>query len=325
MTGNAPTVPSIDVEDAAKWYGSVMALQRCSFRLEAGVWSLVGPNGAGKSTLMRLLAGQIRPSLGSVRVCGLPPFRNLKAARLIGWCPSTDGLYEELTALEFVRVLAELSGQSAAAAAERSRVLLVALGLADQMNQRLGGFSRGMRQRVKLAQSLVDAPPVLLLDEPFAAMDAESRQRAHQLLRAHADTGALVLISTHLLNDAALLSDRVLMLFAGRVVAQGSVHELQALLDDQPQRIRITCAAPRRLAQHLAAIPSLKTLRFQRADVLELESSQPDVAYSQVIASLLEDDCGLQAIDCPDADLEGLFRSLMQRQARVAKVSGEAK
>lgn len=318
-TGNALRIQTFEV---AKRYGPLLALQRCSLHLEgAGIWALVGPNGAGKSTLLRLLAGQIKPSLGKVRIGDASPYRNAAVARQLGWSPSADALYDEATAHEFVAWLARWSGMPAAQADTSSMEVLTALGLQAVLHRPLRQLSRGMRQRVKLAQALVHRPSIVLLDEPFSALDAQARQHVVERLRQHAAAGALIVLSTHLLEEAAQLSDRLLMMVGGRLVAQGTLAELQRRLDEQSGRLHVSCDQPRRLAQALLTATNIRAVRLLDESQLEIEAVDLRSAYATLTQTLLSEPYGLRSITSPDANLSSTFHRLLKAQQRQGQVA----
>ena len=320
MSTDAPANEAVFVRAArlTKWYGKVTALSDLSIHLDAGIWGLLGPNGSGKTTFLRLVGGQLKPSLGKVTVAGLEPFANPEALRRIGICPEADALYDELTGLEFVTTLAEMSGYGREAARERARAALVEFGLEDAMHRRIAGYSRGMRQRVKLAQAIVHEPEVLLLDEPLTGTDPTSRAVILEAVRRRAAAGALVIFSTHVLHEVEALTDRVLLIARGQLVAQGRTREIRELLEEHPHHIRVECERPRELAARLVGLAGVAGVRLHGDSVLEVETREPDATYQGIARAALEGDHHVRSLTSPDASLEALFHYLVEHGSRGA-------
>lgn len=314
---------SIRAVRLTKWYGKITALQDVSLHLGPGIWGLLGPNGSGKTTFLQLCAGQLKPALGEVTICGHHPFGNTEALRVLGLCPEADAMYDELTALEFVTSMAELSGFDRREAAERAADALERFGLRDAMERRIGGYSRGMRQRAKLAQAVVHDPRVLLLDEPLTGTDPTSRHLILGELRRRADEGAVVLFSTHVLPEVEAITDRVLLIARGQLVAQGLVHEIRELLEEHPHHIRVYTPRPRELAAAVLGVEGIVGVQFAPFGV-ELMTYDPDATYDVITEKILELDLPFESISSPDANLEALFHYLVERSTRAAGTGADA-
>jgi ABC-2 type transport system ATP-binding protein len=316
---------SIVAVRASKWYGKVTALQDVSLKLDPGVWGLLGPNGSGKTTFMRMCAGLLRPSLGEVRVCGERPFANARVLARIGLCPEADALYEDLSALEFVTAMAQLSGYPLGEAKDRAVKSLADFGLESAMERRMGGYSRGMRQRAKLAQAVVADPDVILLDEPLTGTDPTSRQVILDQIKARAKKGAVVLFSTHVLHEVETITEQVLLIARGQVVAQGKVHEIRDLLEEHPHHVRVHVDRPRELAASvLVSAKGVVAVEFPSDGVVEFLTREPDATYAGVAKAALDGGFELKALTSPDATLEALFHYLVERSGKMAASGADA-
>ncbi len=241
----------VEVRGASKWYGAVIGINEVDLDLAPGITGLLGPNGAGKSTLIKLIAGTLRPSLGEVRVFGLPAATTPAARAAIGYLPEVDGFYEDLSGREFVRSMARLTGLRATEARERTEKVLVEVGMQALAKKRLKACSKGMRQRIKLAQALVHDPQVLILDEPLSGIDVAGRRELMDLFRRFGAAGKTVLVSTHILEEIEEITDRIVLMAGGRVLASGTVGSIRDLLDEHPLTVRIVATRARELAADL--------------------------------------------------------------------------
>jgi ABC-2 type transport system ATP-binding protein len=306
----AQGTPALEVRNVSRWYGNVVAVNDVSFSLGAGITGLLGPNGAGKSTLLHMMAGFLAPSAGSVRVEGRPSWKNPDVYRLLGLVPEREAVQPFLTAREFVRFNAVMQGvPDADAATERA---LDHVDLRAAADRKIGTFSKGMRQRAKVAGALVHGPRILLLDEPFNGMDPGQRLHMMELLRAQADAGRTVLISSHILEELDRLADNVLVVVAGRLAASGHFREIRRLMTDRPHTFVLRTSDDRRLAAALFAEPSVAGaelaatgLTIRTDDRGAFARALPRVARALGVT--------LREVRPSDESLESVFSYLVQR------------
>ena len=294
----------IRAEKLSKWYGHVLGVSDIEWSVEGGVIGLLGPNGAGKSTLMKMIAGLMRPSRGRLEVFGAPPFSSRESRARIGYCPEHENTYNELTAHQLVTMLAELSGVPAArdAAAEA----LHNLGLEEAMNRRVGGFSKGMKQRAKLASCLVHDPDLLILDEPLTGVDPLARSQIVDKIRDLGAAGKTVLISSHVLYEIEALTEEIMVVYRGQVLAEGNMFEIRRLIDRHPHRIRVECEGARDLGAALLREPHVVSAAVEHGAVV-LETRDPDLCYQRIAESCRELELVVRSLSSPDNNLNAVF------------------
>ncbi len=303
--------PRVVADGVSKWFGALVAVSDVSFDIGPGVTALLGPNGAGKSTMFRMLCGLARPSKGTVRVLGRDPRLDTGVTRLIGLVPQQESVFESLTAHEFVALSARLHGLSDPEAAATSALATVDLDPADR--RRLPTYSKGMRQRVKVAQAIVHDPQVLVLDEPLTGLDPRQRGDLVRLFRRLGGEGRCVIVSSHVLDEVERLGSQVLVMSQGRLAAAGDFHELRALMDDRPMRIRIRTDRPRELAAAMLEAGNAVGVRLDGDDGLELDTNDARALARALAPVARERQARLYEVRSLDADLEGVFRYVVQR------------
>ena len=245
--------PLLLFEGVSKWYGSVLALNQITLELRGGITGLVGANGAGKSTLMKLATGQTRPTIGKVTIRGVDAW-DWRARRLVGFCPDVDAFYEEMSGREFVTEMARLCGYSSRAVRERTDHVLDRVGMSDRATRKLRGYSKGMRQRIKLAQALLTDPALLVLDEPLSGIDPVGRQELLELFQDLARQGTGLLVSSHELEELEKLTNHVVVMARGRIAAVGSLQQIRDLMDDFPLSVRIDVDDTKSVAKRILSL-----------------------------------------------------------------------
>jgi ABC-2 type transport system ATP-binding protein len=297
---------------ASRWYGPVIALNDVTAEIGPGVTGLLGPNGAGKSTFLKLAAGQLRPSQGSVSLFGRPAWGSPELFHRVGLCPEQDAFWEGLSALQFVTSLLKLTGFDEAEAQRRAEAALAEMDLLPAKDRRLGGYSKGMRQRVKLAQALAHDPEVLLLDEPVSGMDPVNRRRVIDLVKRRGKEGKTVLVSSHILHEVEAMTRRVLLVHNGRILAEGDVREIRDLLDEHPHTVALRCRNPRALAEAMVKAPHLISMTFgAEGEWLTVQTARPDEFYGSLHEAAVA--AGVTEMYSPDEGLESVFRYLVAR------------
>lgn len=275
--------PVISCRGLSRWFGIVMGLNGVDLEVPPGLTGLVGPNGAGKSTLLQLAAGILRPSSGSIRVLGDEPYDNPLVLSGIGYCPEGDALPHNLTPRQWLTHLGGLSGFSTAEARQRADATLERLRFpSEALGRRMTQISKGQRQRVRLAQSLLHAPRLLILDEPMNGLDPNSRMELTELLRELAKEGTSILVSSHILHELESLCTHLVMMHHGKVLSSGSQDEIRLSLSQWPETLRLTCSDPRKLALFLFERGHLKGFRLGELtleiDLVDARSFHPLVA-----------------------------------------------
>ncbi len=297
---------------ASRWYGPVMALNDVSFELGPGVYGLLGPNGAGKSSLLKLACGQLRPNQGTVELLGRPAFGSPAVFHSVGLCSDTDAFFEDFTGLQFVSALLSLNGFEKAQAEKLAIEAIETVDLKEAMHRKVGGYSKGMRQRIKLAQALAHHPEVLFLDEPLTGMDPQNRKRISDLMRRLGDQGKTVLVSTHILHELEQVTRRVLLIHNGRVLAEGDLGEIRDLLDRHPRSVRIKARDPRGLARELVSLPDLVSLNLEDSTGhLLAEIKKPDGFFAKVQEGSAT--FGVEEMWVTDENLESVFSYLVTK------------
>jgi len=302
----------IHLEHATKLYGPVMGVNDVSFALAVGGYGLLGPNGSGKSTLLNLITGQLRPTLGTLRVLGRDPARQCRVLRKIGYCPEQDVLYEKVTGFEFVRYLVRLHGFSAREASARAERALERVGMAEAMHRRMGGYSRGMRQRTKLAQALAHDPELLVLDEPLNGLDPIGRHDMTELLKSWIRSGRGLLLASHILHEVEAITQSFLLICGGRLLASGSAEEVHALLADVPNQIHIQCDGAAELAQRLVAEGAVESVRFVDGGGLVVGTRSPANLYARLPEWVHDTAIRIHQLRSTDDSLPALFASLLR-------------
>jgi ABC-2 type transport system ATP-binding protein len=300
----------IVVDDVSKWFGDVVAVSDVSFRVGDGVTALLGPNGAGKSSMLRLLCGLTTPSQGTVRVLGEDPHGDVALYRRMGLVPQQEAVFGTLTGRRFVRLAAELQGLDAPDGAAQRALQLVELDPDDP--RPMTSYSKGMRQRAKVAHALVHDPEVVLLDEPLEGLDPRQRLHLISLFRRLGDEGRCVVVSSHVLDEVERFGSRVLVMVQGRLAAEGDFREIRSLMDDRPNRLRIATDRPRELAAALVGAPPVVAVRLE-GDVLFVDTDDVGSFRRVVAPAAARVDARLWEIVPLDDDLESVFRYLVSR------------
>jgi ABC-2 type transport system ATP-binding protein len=301
----------VEVVNVTKSFGDVVAVSDVTFSVGPGVTALLGPNGAGKSTLFRVMCGLTAPTRGTVRVLGADARTDRAVRGRIGLAPQQDALFDRLSARRFVELSAQTHGVVEADTAARRVLDVVDLDADDP--KPVGAFSKGMRQRVKLAAALVNEPDLLILDEPLTGLDPVQRNRMIRLFHQLGDDGKCLLVSSHVLDEVARLGSRVLVIAQGRLAATGDYRELRDLMDDRPHRIRIVADGARALAAALVDKDLVNGVSIA-ADSLVIDTVDVD-RFGRHIAGVAKQ-CGvrLREVEPTDDDLESVFRYLVERR-----------
>ena len=308
---NSANGAAIVVSEASKWFGSVVAVNDVSFEVGPGITGLLGPNGAGKTTVLHMIAGLAKCSRGSVSVLGEPARENPGLYKRMGFMPEHESVYGFFTGRQLVEFAARLNGVSQIDAAVDRAIAMV--GLEDAQNRRMGGYSRGMRQRMRLAATLVHDPQVIILDEPLNGTDPRQRIEFHDVMERLASEGRTILISSHILEEVETLASRILLMISGKLAASGDFRAIRAKLDEQAYRVRVVVDSPRKMASAVMGMEEVDSVSVGEDGSLLVYSRR--VAALQVALPRLAKENGvrLTRVEPTDDSLESLFEYVVER------------
>jgi ABC-2 type transport system ATP-binding protein len=305
-------VAIIAAEHLSKWYGQVIGLNDVTLTVPPGITGLLGPNGAGKSTFMKLLTGQLKPSQGTITVFDEPIWGNAALYFRIGFCPEQDAFYERMTGLEWVTALVRLNGVGEPEAARLAARALALVELTDAAGKKIGAYSKGMRQRVKMAQALVHDPELIVLDEPLSGMDPLVRRRTIRMIKEWGRQGKSIVVSSHILHEIESMTANILLINQGRILAEGDVHHIRELIDEHPHTVYIKAERTRALAREFLAHEDVLSLKFEEGAVV-VETSKPDVFYGRLTELAASGALGtIHEVTSPDDNLQAVFKYLVK-------------
>lgn len=303
----------ISFENVSRWYGEVIALNDISINIPQGVTGLLGPNGAGKSTFLNLVTGRLNPSKGKVTVLGENPRNNHKLTRFYGFVPEQDAFYEKLTGFDFMTYMAQLHGFERKNAKRTVMEILERHNLIAHMNKPVAAYSKGMRQRIKLAQALIHDPEIIYLDEPMNGMDPVGRAETIELVKKLGAAGKTIIVSSHILHEVEAMTQQIILIHNGKILAEGIVQEIRGLIDEYPHNVIIHTDRPRELAAFLLDYEDVIDINIDnKQNRLKVQSKEPDKFYQNLVVTIVEKGFNVTYIDSPDDNLQSVFKYLVK-------------
>ena len=302
--------PVIMFDRVSKSYGRINAMNSVSLGISGGVTGILGMNGAGKSTLFKLMMGKIKPSSGAIRLFGTDPWKNPAPYSRVGFVPEHEKMYDWMTAFDFVTTFARLHGMTREEASKEATRVLSFVSLGDVMHKRIGQFSKGMRQRVKIAHALVNDPELIILDEPLQGCDPLARTTIMNVIKELGAMGRTVLVSSHILHEIERITEQIVILHRGRILALGNSHAIREMLDQHPHKIELECDEPRKLAKSMLAIDEVIGMSFSSPTKLLIETQHLGEVHKKLPSTIIESGSTVTAIDNPDDDLQSILMYL---------------
>jgi len=304
------TAPVVMFDNVSKQYGRINALTGISVALSGGVTGVLGMNGAGKSTLFKLVMGKIKPSGGVVKLFGQDPWKNTAPYARVGFVSENEKMHDWMTALDFITTFARLHGLTRYEAQKEATRVLNFVGLGDVMLKQIGRYSKGMRQRVKIAHALVNDPELIILDEPLQGCDPLTRTSVMNVIRELGRMGRTVLVSSHILHEIERITEQIITLHNGRLLALGNSHAIREMLDQHPPKISIMCADPKALAKDVIDIDEVRGLSIPSENNLVIETQHFGVVHAKLPGIIVDNSHNVWGIDNPDDDLESILHYL---------------
>jgi ABC-2 type transport system ATP-binding protein len=299
-------------EDVSKFYGEILGVNRINLTIAPGITSLVGPNGSGKTTLMNLMTGLIQPTRGRISILGLTPTEPERLFQVVGYCGQFDSFPRGVTGYEFVSSFLRVHGYPRAKAEEKAWQAIERVGLVEAAQRRVAGYSKGMRQRIRLAQSIAHEPQVMILDEPLNGLDPMARAETIRLFRELAREGLHLIISSHILHEVDTMSDRVVLINNGYILAEGGVTGVREEIEDHPIQIMIRCDQPRELAARVFAAPHVVEAQLHPdRQGLFVKTTSPDEFFLMMNRLAIESSVVIESVTPVDDDLAAVYHYLI--------------
>lgn len=304
--------PIVETKRLSKWYGNVLGLSDVTLQIEPGIIGILGPNGAGKSTFLKLITGQIKPNIGTVRVKGQQIRNNYHLFSIVGFCPERDFFYEEVTGWQFVTSLLKLHHFSPSEIGSRAHKALEIVELVEDKDRVIRSYSRGMRQRLKFAQAIAHDPEIIVLDEPLSGLDPLGRRKIIHLIKSYKGEGRTIIVSSHVLPEIEAMTKRIILIHQGKIFAQGDIHYIRDLIDTHPHIISIKCSNARQLASKFIQQDYVLKVHFSSSnDSLLIETNNRDKLFSLLPSLFIENKIEVDEITSPDDNLQAVFDYLV--------------
>ncbi len=302
----------VQTQNLSKWYGEVMGVNDVTLSIHPGITGLLGPNGAGKTSLLKLMTGQLKPNMGIITVLNQPVWNNYLLTKQVGYCPDIELAYQFMTGYEFISFFATLSGYAESMVRDRTFNVLETVDMLEAKDKPIGSYSKGMRQRIKLAQALVHEPELLFLDEPLTGLDPIGRRHVMNLLKKLAEQGISMVVSSHILYEIESLTETILLIHQGRILAEGTISDIRELIDEHPHKVYLSADEPRRLAQVCLPFDDILSVTFgdEAGDVI-IETAKPDAFYARLPQILIENELNVSQLYSPDDNLSAVFKYLV--------------
>jgi ABC-2 type transport system ATP-binding protein len=311
--------PEITLENVSKFYGEVLGVNRVNLSIPLGITSLVGPNGAGKTTLMNLMTGLIRPTRGEIRILGHRTDEPEQLFKAVGYCTQYDSFPNGLTGYQFINLYLRLFGYTARLADELAWRAIERANMVDAASRKVAGYSKGMRQRIRLAQALCHEPRVLILDEPLNGLDPLARAEMIVLFRSLASQGCHVIISSHILHEVDMISDQVILLSNGYVVAEGQIHDVRNEIQEHPAQILIRCNRPRELASKLIELEQAAEVRMHPDGLgLLIKTRDADRFYLTLNRLVVQSGLDVESVAPADDDVNSVYEYLIGNEEAMS-------
>ena len=302
----------IILDDVSKFYGEILGVNRVNLSIGPGITSLVGPNGAGKSTLMNLMTGLLRPTRGNISVLGIPTDHPEGLFRKVGYCTQFDSFPRGVTGREFIKSFLLVHGYDSDKADELTKTAVERVNLLDAADRKVAAYSKGMRQRIRLAQAIAHQPQVLILDEPLNGLDPMVRAETIALFRTLANDGLYVIISSHILHEVDMMSDRVVLINNGYVLAEGNIHGVRDEMEEHPMQILIRCDKPAKLASRVFDQDSVVEAKLHEdRQGLVVRTRDADRFYLMLNRAVAEGEINIESVTPVDDDLSAVYGYLI--------------